>query len=94
MLDNINELNKIYTMSYKKSQIQILKLNNQTYLPFQLHQLPKYFNNSTTNYFNYKGYIYISLNDILNNNPYFNLKQFKDNLTFNKQLPQQYKLSK
>ena len=94
MLDNINELNKIYTMSYKKSQIQILKLNNQTYLPYQLHQLPKYFNNSTTNYFNYKGYIYISLNDILNNNPYFNLKQFKDKLTFNKQLPQQYKLSK
>ena len=94
MLDNINELNKIYTMSYKKSQIQILKLNNQTYLPFQLHQLPKYFNNSTTNYFNYKGYIYISLNDILDNNPYFNLKNFKDKLTFNNQLPQQYKLAK
>ena len=94
MLDNINELNKIYTMSYKKSQIQTLKLNNQTYLPFQLHQLPKYFNNSTTNYFNYKGYIYISLNDILDNNPYFNLKNFKDKLTFNNQLPQQYKLAK
>ena len=93
-MDNINELNKIYTMSYKKSQIQILKLNNQTYLPFQLHQLPKYFNNSTTNYFNYKGYIYISLNDILDNNPYFNLQNFKDKLTLNKQLPQQYKLSK
>ena len=93
-MDNINELNKIYTMSYKKSQIQILKLNNQTYLPFQLHQLPKYFNNSTTNYFNYKGYIYISLNDILDNNPYFNLKNFKDKLTFNNQLPQQYKLAK
>ena len=78
----------------KTNQSQILKLNNQTYLPYQLHQLPKYFNNSTTNYFNYKGYIYISLNDILNNNPYFNLKNFKDKLTFNKQLPQQYKLNK
>ena len=31
----------------KTNQIQILKLNNQTYLPYQLHQLPKYFNNST-----------------------------------------------
>ena len=94
MLDNINELNKIYTMSYKKSQIQILKLNNQTYLHFQLHQLPKYFNNSTTDYFNYKGYIYISLNDVLDNNPYFNLQNFKDNLTFDKNMPQQYKAAK
>jgi hypothetical protein len=81
-------------MSYKKSQINILKLKNQTYLPFQLHQLPKWFNNSTTNYFNYKGYIYISLTDMLEFNPYFNLQKFKDNLTFNNQLPQQYKLAK
>ena len=81
-------------MSYKKSQINILKLKNQTYLPFQLHQLPKWFNNSTTNYFNYKGYIYISLNDMLEFNPYFNLQKFKDNLTFNNQLPQQYKAAK
>ena len=93
-MDNINVTNKIYTMSYKKSQINILKLKNQTYLPFQLHQLPKWFNNSTTNYFNYKGYIYISLNDMLEFNPYFNLQTFKDNLTFNNQLPQQYKLAK
>ena len=78
----------------KTNQIQILKLNNQTYIHYQLQQLQKYFNNSTTNYFNYKGYIYISLNDILDNNPYFNLKNFKDKLTFNNQLPQQYKLAK
>jgi len=74
----------------KKSSIQILKLNNKTYLPFQLHQLPKYFNTSTTDYFNHKGYCYISLTDILKNNKFFNLQTFKDNLTFNKQLPQQY----
>ena len=80
--------------SIKKSQIQILKLKNKTYLPFQLHQLPKYFNTSTTDYFNHKGYCYISLNDILDNNPYFNLQNFKDKLTFNNQLPQQYKLAK
>ena len=36
----------------KNNQLQILKINNKTYLPFQLHQLPKYFNNSTTDYFN------------------------------------------
>mgnify|MGYP003124622103 FL=1 len=81
-------------MSYQKSQIQILKLKNQTYLPFQLHQLPKWFNTSTTNYFNHKGYIYINLNDIKTHNKFFNLQTFKDNLTFNKQLPQQYKLAK
>ena len=78
----------------KNNQLQILKINNKTYLPFQLHQLPKYFNNSTTDYFNYKGYIYISLQQIKLNNPYFNFKLFKDKLTFNKQLPLQYKLNK
>jgi len=81
-------------MSYQKSQIQILKLNNKTYLPFQLHQLPKYFNTSTTDYFNHKGYCYISLTDILENNPYFNLQTFKDNLTFDKNMPMQYTSAK
>ena len=81
-------------MSYQKSQINILKLKNQTYLPFQLHQLPKYFNNSTTDYFNHKGYIYINLNDIKKHNKFFNLQKFKDTLTFDKNMPQQYKLAK
>ena len=81
-------------MTYQKSSIQILKLKNQTYLPFQLHQLPKWFNTSTTNYFSHKGYCYISLTDILENNPYFNLQNFKDKLTFNNKLPQQYKTAK
>ena len=70
----------------KKSSIQILKLNNKTYLPYQLHQLPKYFDKSTTDFFSHKGYCYISLDDILNNNPYFNLKNFKYRLTFNKDI--------
>ena len=81
-------------MSYKKSQIQILKLKNKTYLPHQLHQLPKYFDSGKTDYFNHKGYCYISLTDILENNPYFNLQKFKDTLTFDKNMPQQYKLAK
>ena len=70
----------------KNSQIKILKINNKTYLPYQLHQLPKYFDKYTTDYFNLKGYTYISLDTILDNNPYFNLKNFKDRLTFNKDI--------
>ena len=80
--------------SISKNQISILKLNNKTYLPFQLHKLPKYFNTSTTDYFNHKGYCYISLTDILENNKFFNLQNFKDKLTFNNQLPQQYTSAK
>ncbi len=75
----------------KNNQLQILKINNNTYLPYQLHQLPKFFNKYTTDYFNLKGYCYINLNNHSDN---FNLKLFKDKLTFNKQLPLQYKLSK
>jgi len=70
----------------KTNQIKILKINNKTYLPYQLHQLPKYFDKYTTDYFNLKGYTYISLDNILDNNPYFNLKNFKDRLTFNKDI--------
>ena len=70
----------------KFSQLNILKLNNKTYLPYQLHQIPKYFDRSTTDFFNHKGYCYISLDDVLNNNPYFNLQNFKDRLTFNKNI--------
>ena len=70
----------------KNNQIKILKLNNKTYLPYQLHQLPKYFDKYTTDFFNLKGYCYINLNDILEFNPYFNLQNFKDKLTFNKDI--------
>ena len=70
----------------KTNQIKILKINNKTYLPYQLHQLPKYFDKYSTDFFNLKGYTYISLDDIYNNNPYFNLKNFKDRLTFNKDI--------
>ena len=70
----------------KTNQIKILKINNKTYLPYQLHQLPKYFDKYTTDFFNLKGYCYINLNDILEFNPYFNLQNFKDKLTFNKDI--------
>ena len=61
----------------KTNQLQIIKLNNKTYIPFQLHQLPKYYSKSL-NQFNLKGYCYISLEDIQENSPSFNLKKFKE----------------
>mgnify|MGYP003118918534 FL=1 len=62
----------------KNSQIKILKINNNTYLPYQLHQLPKFFDKYTTDFFNLKGYCYINLNDHSDN---FNLQNFKNRLT-------------
>ena len=70
----------------KTNQIKILKINNKTYLPYQLHQLPKYFDKYSTDYFNFKGYTYISLDTIKQHNKFFNLQNFKDRLTFNKDI--------
>ena len=67
----------------KNSQLKILKINNQTYLPYQLHQLPKFFDKNSTDYFNLKGYCYINLNEHSDN---FNLQNFKNRLTFNKDI--------
>ncbi len=45
-MDNNSVTNKQYTMSnkLKLTQTKILKLNNQTYLPFLIHNLPKKYN--------------------------------------------------
>ena len=61
------------------SSTNIIKLNNQTYIPFQLHQLQKYYNEiSLSDQFNLKGYTYININS---------LKSFnKDIHTLNKDL--------
>ena len=67
----------------KNTQIKILKINNKTYLPYQLHQLPKFFDRYTTDFFNLKGYCYINLND---HSDSFNFKNFKNRLTFNKDI--------
>ena len=69
--------------SIKNSQIKILKINNQTYLPYQLHQLPKFFDKFSTDFFNLKGYCYINLND---HSDSFNITNFKNRLTFNKDI--------
>ena len=71
------------TNTLKNSSIKILKINNKTYLPYQLHQLPKFFDKYTTDFFNLKGYCYINLND---HSDSFNLTNFKNRLTFNKDI--------
>jgi len=67
----------------KFNQLNILKINNKTYLPYQLHQLPKFFDKYTTDFFNLKGYCYINLED---HSDSFNLTNFKNRLTFHKNL--------
>ena len=65
------------------SSTNIIKLNNQTYIPFQLHQLPKYYNEiSLVDQFKLKGYIYIKESSLKSYN--------KDIHTLNKDL--NYKL--
>ena len=65
------------------SSTNIIKLNNQTYIPFQLHQLPKYYNEiPLSEQFNLKGYCYINLTSLKSHN--------KDIHTLNKDLD--YKL--
>ena len=76
----------------KTNQLSIIKLNNKTYIPYQLHQLPKWFNKYYTEYFNLKGYTYISLDEHYENNPYFNYNNFKSKLTYNRDLD--YKLKR
>ena len=65
------------------SSTNIIKLNNNTYIPFQLHQLPKYYNEiPLSEQFNLKGYCYINLTSLKSHN--------KDIHTLNKDLD--YKL--
>ena len=65
------------------SSTNIIKLNNQTYIPFQLHQLPKYYNEiPLSEQFNLKGYTYIKESSLKSYN--------KDIHTLNKDL--NYKL--
>ena len=72
--------------SIKFTQLNILKLNNKIYLPYQLHQLPKFFNKYNSDFISIKGYTYISLNDHYESNPYFNYERFKSTLSYNKDL--------
>jgi len=65
------------------SSTNIIKLNNQTYIPFQLHQLPDYYQEiKLVDQFKLKGYIYINESSLKSYN--------KDTHTLNKDL--NYKL--
>ena len=62
-MDNITEIKIKYTMQKLTTQksTNIIKLNNNTYIPFQLHQLPDYYQEiSLSDQFKAKGYIYIN----------------------------------
>jgi len=98
-LDNITEYNKTninlklkIIKNLKLNQLNILKLNNKTYLPYQLHQLPKFFNKYTSDFISLKGYTYISLDEHYENSPYFNYNNFKSTLSYNRDLS--YKLKR
>ncbi len=70
------------TNTIKTSQLHILTLNNQTYIPFQPHTLPTYFNSiPLTSIIKYKSYTYINIKSLKQS-----LKYYKNNLTFNKSL--------
>jgi len=70
------------TNTIKTNQLHILTLNNQTYIPFQPHTLPSYFNNiPLSSIIKYKSYTYINIKSLKQS-----LKYYTNNLTFNKHL--------
>ena len=51
----------------KLNNNNILKLNNNIYIPFQLHNLPTYYNKiNINNIIKYKSLIYININSLKN----------------------------
>ena len=73
------------TNKLKTNSLHILKLNNQTYIPFQPHNLPSYFHKiSLNNIIKYKSYTYINLNSLKKS-----LQYYTNNITFNKTINSQ-----
>ena len=61
----------------KLNNNQILKLNNNIYIPFQLHQLPKYYNKiNINNIIKYKSLIYINIIELKNKKTILNLLNY------------------
>ena len=70
------------TNKLKLNSLHILKLNNQTYIPFQPHNLPSYFHKiDISQIIKYKSYTYINLNSLKKS-----LQYYTNNITFNKNL--------
>ena len=58
----------------KLNNNQILKLNNNIYIPFQLHQLPNYYNKiNIKNIIKFKSLIYINIIELKNKKTILNL---------------------
>jgi len=58
----------------KLNNQQILKLNNNIYIPFQLHTLPKYYNEiNIKNIIKFKSLIYINIIELKNKKTILNL---------------------
>ena len=58
----------------KLNNQQILKLNNNIYIPFQLHTLPNYYNKiNIKNIIKYKSLIYINIIELKNKKTILNL---------------------
>ena len=58
----------------KLNNNSILKLNNNIYIPFQLHTLPKYFDEiNINNIIKYKSLIYINIIELKNKKTILNL---------------------
>ena len=63
----------------KLNQNQILKLNNQTYLPFLIHNLPNYYNKINLKYIlKLNSTIYINITQIKNPNKIIDLLNFSN----------------
>jgi len=61
----------------KLNNQQILKLNNNIYIPFQLHTLPKYYNEiNIKNIIKFKSLIYININSLKNKKTILNLLNY------------------
>jgi hypothetical protein len=61
----------------KLNNNQILKLNNNIYIPFQLHTLPKYYNEiNIKNIIKFKSLIYININSLKNKKTILNLLNY------------------
>ena len=57
------------TNKLKLNNQQILKLNNNIYIPFQLHTLPNYYNKiNPINIIKLNSLIYININSLKNKN--------------------------
>lgn len=73
------------TNKLKLNSLHILKLNNQTYIPFQPHNLPSYFHKiDISQIIKYKSYTYINSNSLKKS-----LQYYINNITFNKTLNSQ-----